>query len=128
MIPEEEKIKEFELLKEDGLSDAEARGTIWNEQNKYETKEYWEQFAKWMNFEKIKTVLIKDICVDENHDTIYVPMDKEEFLKNHFEEIDCWWEKTSGELFFEEVEQIVEEYEEKWEEFKEKVIPAFDKK
>jgi len=29
---EEDKIEEFERLKEDGLSDAEARGTIWSEE------------------------------------------------------------------------------------------------
>ncbi len=87
--------------------------------DEFETEEYYAKFAEYSGFEKIKSIMIKNLQIDaDDINEIFCPMSKAEFLKSHFEEKDVWWDKEDMELFFENAEDVVEYYETEWEEFK----------
>ena len=75
-----------------------------------------EEFAKYMNFKKIKSVKIKDVSLDEDYDAWFMPIDKEEFLKENLVELEMYWHE-SYELFFEDIDDLIEDYEDEYQEF-----------
>lgn len=78
------------------------------------------QFAKEMGFEKIPTTKIKDMCfVDDDVDTHFIPISRKDFFKEHTENIMCWWDK-GGNQYFEDIDELIEHYEDEWEDFCEK--------
>ena len=77
-----------------------------------ENEKQKEKFANSMGFQKCKTTVIKDMSFNdtETNDTFFIPMGLKEFLKEHIEERDCYWEST-GEEWYEDVDDLIDYFE-----------------